>query len=88
MIPLRRDLMGVMSKCKREDLEYHITQLVFELYQAHAKQLDGESFRFVDILNDLETDKCHLLKDLAREIWREEDYRPDEWAELKSRLGI
>ena len=88
MIPPRRDLMGVLSKCRRKDLEYHIVQLMFELYQAHAKQLDGESFRFVDILDDLETEKCYLLKDLAREIWREEDYEPEEWAELRRKLGL
>ena len=80
--------MGTLSKWKREDLEYHIAQLMFELYQSHEKYLDGESFRFVDILNDLEGEKSQLLKNLARDIWQAEDYEPDEWAELRRKLGL
>ena len=80
--------MGLLSKWKREDLEYHIVQLLVELYHSHKKYLDDVSFRFVDVLNELETDKSHLLKELAREIWREEDYEREEWTELKPKLGI
>jgi len=81
--------MGTLSKWNRENLEYHIVQLMCELYQSHRKFFDGESFRFTDILNELETEDGHLLKDLAREIWTREDCASDEeWAELKLRLGI
>jgi len=80
--------MGAMANWSRRDLEYHVAQLMFELYQSQAKQLEGESFRFVDILNDLETDKCHLLKNLARELWREEGCEAEEWEGLRRKLGL
>jgi ferritin len=81
--------MGAFSKWKRKDLEYHIMQLMNELYDSHRKYMDGETFSFVDILNDLEGEDAHLLKDLAREIWREEDYSSaEEWEDEKRLLGL
>jgi hypothetical protein len=81
--------MDGFKKWTRDDLEYHIVQLMVELYDSQRKFMDGETFSFVDILNDLEGEDAHLLKDLAREIWREENYgSAEEWEEEKRLLGL
>jgi hypothetical protein len=81
--------MDGFKKWTRDDLEYHIVQLMVELYDSQRKYMDGEAYSFVNILDDLDEGGKPLLKDLAREIWREENYgSAEEWEEEKRLLGL
>jgi hypothetical protein len=80
--------MDGFTKWTRDDLEYHIVQLIVELYDSQRKYMDGETYSFADILDGLDVGKP-LLKDLAREIWRRENYSTaEEWREEKRLLGL
>ncbi len=81
--------MGVLSTWSRKELEDNIVSLMVLLQEVFDPQTDYENARFVNLLNEIEGEEGHLLKDLAREIWtRENCASDDEWTELKGRLGL
>lgn len=81
--------MDGFNKWTREDLEYHIVQLMVELYDSQRKLMDGETYSFAMILDGLDSDEKPLLKNLAREIWRRENYgSAAEWRAEKRLLGL
>lgn len=80
--------MDGFKKWTRDDLEYHIVQLMVELYESQRSFMDGETFSFADILDGLDVGKP-LLRNLAREIWRRENYgSAAEWREEKRLLEL
>ena len=81
--------MSILSTWSRKQLEDNIVSLLVLLQEVFDPQTDYENSRFVNLLNEIEGENSHLLKNLAREIWtRENCASDDEWAELEGRLGL
>ncbi len=81
--------MDEFAEWTREDLEYHIVQLMVELYDSQRKFMDGETFSFADVLDGLDSSDKPLLRNLAKTIWRRENYASaKEWREEKRLLGL
>jgi hypothetical protein len=71
-----------------EEKEYAARMLLALVWELMKPYADGDSLTLVDQLSSIGGQTEVALKSLARDIWREEDYEPEEWAVLKARLGV
>ncbi|MCD6282373.1 hypothetical protein J7J84_02045 [bacterium] len=80
--------MGALNVLSRGDLEYAVQMLIGLVWELHKPYADKNGATLTDLLSQAGGETGAALLALVSEMWRAEDYKPDEWAELEGRLGL
>ena len=80
--------MGALDVLSRGDLEYAVQMLIGLVWELHKPYADKNGTTLTDLLSQAGGETGAALLALVSEMWRAEDYKPDEWAELEGRLGL